>query len=93
MDLELHFRNALSNVKMSYVSNIDIDEWNKLSIYDFSSWGRIWFRKCENLKFQNLSSRNIVFINLVAETIYGPVKVYFEKNPRFDLVKPGQTRH
>jgi len=32
IDLELHFRNAFSNVKMSYVSNVDIDEWKKLSI-------------------------------------------------------------
>ena len=37
VDLELHFHNALSNAKMSYVSNVDFDEWNKLSIHDFSS--------------------------------------------------------
>ena len=62
MDLELHFRNALSNAKIFYVSNVDLDEWNKLSIYDFSSWGCLGSRKraCsyENLKFQNLSGPN-----------------------------------
>jgi len=60
--LELHFPNILSNVKMTYVSNVDLDEWNKLSIHEFSSWGRLGFRKhacrCENLKFQNLSGPN-----------------------------------
>ena len=97
MDLELHFRNALSNVKMSYVSNVDLDEWNKLAIHDFSSQGHLWFRKhacsCENLIFQNLSGPNFVFMNFVAETMYGPVKVSFQKNPRFDLVKSSQTRY
>jgi len=62
VDLELHFRNDLSNAKMSYVSNVDLDEGNKLAIYDFSSWGRLGSRKraCsrENLKFQNLSGPN-----------------------------------
>jgi len=37
MDLELHFHNALSNAKMSYISNVDLDECNKLAIQDFSS--------------------------------------------------------
>jgi len=45
VDLELHFRNALSNAKMSYVSNVDLDEWNKLDIYDFLSWGRLGSQK------------------------------------------------
>jgi len=62
VDLELHFRNALSNAKMSYISNVDLDEWNKLAIHDFRSWGRLGAQKhaCsrENLKFQNLSGPN-----------------------------------
>jgi len=62
VDLELHFLNALTNVKMSYISNVDLDEWNKLAIHDFQSWGRLGSRKraCtrENLKFQNLSGPN-----------------------------------
>jgi len=62
VDLELHFRNSLSNAKMSYVSNVDLGEWNNLFIHDFLSWGRLWFKKCacscENLKFQNLSGPN-----------------------------------
>ena len=62
MDLELHFRNALSNAKMSYVSNVYLDEWNKLDIHDFWSWGRLGSRKracsSENWEFQNLSGPN-----------------------------------
>jgi len=61
-DLELHFHNALSNAKMSYVSNVDLDEWNKLAIHDFSSRRRLGSRKREysreKLKFQNLSGPN-----------------------------------
>jgi hypothetical protein len=30
-------RKALSNAKVSYVLNVDLDEWNKLSIHEFSS--------------------------------------------------------
>jgi hypothetical protein len=41
VDLELHFHKVLSNAKMSYVLNVDLDEWNKLTIHDFSSWGRL----------------------------------------------------
>ena len=59
VDLELHFLNALSNAKMSYISNVDLNEWNKLAIHDFRSWGRLGSRKraCsrENLKLQNFS--------------------------------------
>ena len=35
---------------------------------------------------------NFVFMTFASETISGPVKVYFVKNPMFDLVKLGQTR-
>jgi len=45
VDLELRFRNALLNEKISYVSNVDLDKCNKLSIHDFSSWHRLGFRK------------------------------------------------
>jgi hypothetical protein len=41
VDLELHFRNALSNGKMSYASNVGLDDWIKLAIHDFPSWGRL----------------------------------------------------
>jgi len=62
VDLELHFLNALSNAKMSYISNVDLDEWNKLAIHDFWSWGRLWSRKracsSENFKFQNFHGPN-----------------------------------
>ena len=37
VDLELHFTNALSNAKMSYVSNVGLDEWTNIGIHDYSS--------------------------------------------------------
>jgi hypothetical protein len=59
---ETTFINAFSNAKMSYISNVDLDEWNKIAIHDFRSWGRLGSRKraCsnENWKFQNLSGPN-----------------------------------
>jgi len=62
VDLELRFLNALSNAKMSYISNVYLDEWNKIAIHDFRSWGRLGSRKraCsgENLKIQNFSGPN-----------------------------------
>jgi len=62
VDLELHFFNALSNAKISYISNVDLDEWNKIAIHDFRSWGRLWSRKracrSEKLEFQNFSGPN-----------------------------------
>jgi len=63
VDLELHFPNNLSNAKMSYVSNVDLDKWTNLGMNDFSSWDPIGFRKlvcsCENFKIQ-LSGSNFV---------------------------------
>ena len=117
VDLELHFWNALSNAKMSYVWNVYLDERNNLCIHDFSSWGRLGFRKrvcsCGNVKFQNLSGPNSVrwkvdpYTQCVSwwarQTLYSWLlylrlqrvrsKWLFRKNPRFDLVKLGQTRH
>ena len=62
VDLELHFLNALSNVKISNISNVDLDEWNKIAVHDFRSWGRLVSRKrtcsSEILKFQNFSGPN-----------------------------------
>jgi hypothetical protein len=52
VDLELYFPKTLSNVKITYVSNLDLDEWTNLGIYDFLSWDHLGFRKqacrCEN---------------------------------------------
>jgi len=36
---------------------------------------------------------NFVFMTFVSETTKGPVKVTFQKHPRFDLVNLDQTRH
>ena len=64
VDLELHFANTLSNAKMAYVSNVDLDEWNNLGIHDFPSWHHIGFRKLacssQNFKIQNLSGPNFI---------------------------------
>jgi len=37
VDLELHFPNTLTNAKMTYVSNVDLNEWTNFDIHDFSS--------------------------------------------------------
>jgi hypothetical protein len=37
VDLKLHFPNVLSNAKIAYVSNVNLDEWNNLGIHDFLS--------------------------------------------------------
>ena len=37
VDFQLHFANTLSNAKMVYVWNVDLDEWNNIGIHDFSS--------------------------------------------------------
>ena len=37
VELELHFPKNLSNAKMSYVSNVDLDKWTNLGMNDFSS--------------------------------------------------------
>ena len=44
VDFELHIHKTFSNGKMVYISNVDIDEWNKLGIQDFSCWGRLGCR-------------------------------------------------
>jgi hypothetical protein len=35
VDFKLHLPNTLSNVKMVYILNVDLDEWNNIGIYDF----------------------------------------------------------
>jgi len=64
VDLEQYFPNTLSNAKITYVSNVDLDEWTNLGIHDFLSWDHLGFRKlacrCENFKIQILSGSNFV---------------------------------
>jgi len=36
VDFQLHLPNTLSNVKMVFILNIDLDEWNNIGIHDFS---------------------------------------------------------
>jgi hypothetical protein len=36
VNLELNFPNTFSNVKMTKITNVDFDEFDKLGIHDFS---------------------------------------------------------
>ena len=36
VDFELHFANTLSNTKMVYILNVDLDEWSNIGINEFS---------------------------------------------------------
>jgi len=56
VDFQLHFSNTLSNAKMVYIWNIDLDMWNNIGIHDFSSREHLGFRKptCGYEFFQNL---------------------------------------
>jgi len=37
VDSHLHLTNTLSNAKIVYIWNVDLDEWNNIGIHDFSS--------------------------------------------------------
>ena len=43
VDLQLYFPNTLLNAKMTYASNLDLDEWTNLGIYDFLSSDHLGF--------------------------------------------------
>jgi len=45
VDFQLHLPNTLSNAKMVYILNVDIDEWNNIGIHDFSIRDHLGFRK------------------------------------------------
>jgi len=45
VDFELYLSNTLSNAKMAYILNVDLDEWNHIGIHDFSSLDHLGFRK------------------------------------------------
>jgi hypothetical protein len=45
VDFQLHLPNTLSNSKIVYVLNVDLDEWNNIGIHDFSNRDHLWFRK------------------------------------------------
>jgi len=42
---QLHLPNTLSNAKMVYILNVDLDEWNNIGIHDFSNQDHLGFRK------------------------------------------------
>jgi len=42
-DFQLHLPNTLSNAKMVSILNVDLDEWNYISIHDFSSGDPLGF--------------------------------------------------
>ena len=64
MDFQLHLPNTLSNAKMVFILNVDLDEWNSIGIHDFSSIDPLGFQKtvCVYELFQNskLSASNLV---------------------------------
>ena len=45
MDFQVHFPNTLSNTKMVYIWNVDLDEWSNIGIHDFSTQKHLGFRK------------------------------------------------
>jgi len=45
VDFQLHLPNTLSNAKMVYILNVDLDEWNNISIHGFPSRDHLGFRK------------------------------------------------
>jgi len=63
-DFQLHLTNTLSNAKMVYILNVDIDEWNNIGIHNFSSRDPLGFwnpmRGYEFLQNSKLSASNLV---------------------------------
>jgi len=45
VDFQLHLPNTLSNAKMVYMLNVDLDEWNNIGIHDFSTQDHLGFWK------------------------------------------------
>jgi len=64
VDFQLHLSNTLSNAKMAYILNVDLDEWNHIGIHDFSSRDHLEFQKLVRVFefFQNskLSGSNFI---------------------------------
>jgi hypothetical protein len=64
VNFELNFPNTFLNLKTTNITNVDLDEWTKLGIRDFSSRGHLGFRKLvwsrQNLKIQNLNHSNFI---------------------------------
>jgi len=63
-DFQLHLSNTLSNDKMVYIFNVDIDESNNIGIHDFSSRDPLGFwkpvRGYELFQNSKLSASNFV---------------------------------
>ena len=45
LDFQLHLPNILSNAKMVYMLNVDLNERNNIGIHDFSSRDHLGFWK------------------------------------------------
>jgi len=58
------YHKTFSNGKMVYILNVDIDEWNKLGIHDFSCWcclGCRKLRRCyQNFEIQDSTGANSI---------------------------------
>jgi len=64
MHFQLHLPNTLSNAKMVFILNVDLDEWNNIGIRDFSRWDPLGFQKpvrgYEFFENSKLSASNLV---------------------------------
>jgi len=64
VDFQLHLPNTLSNAKMVYILNVDLDEWSNIGIHDFFSRDPLGFRKpvrgYEFFQNSKLSTSNLV---------------------------------
>jgi len=71
VDFELHFPNTLSNEKIVYIWNVDLDEWNNIGIHEFSSRDHLGFRKSvrgyEFFQNSKLSSSNFLSKSLTSK--------------------------
>jgi len=63
-DFQLQLPNTLSNGKMVYILNVDLDEWNNIGIHDFSGQDPLGFQKpvrgYEFFQNSKLSTPNMV---------------------------------
>ena len=63
-DFQEHFPNTLSNAKMVYILNVDLDEWKNFGFHDFSSRDHLGFQKpvrgYEFFQNSKLSASNMV---------------------------------
>ena len=64
VDFQIHLPNTLSNAKIVFILNVDLDEWSNICIHDFSSRDHLGFWKLmrgyEFFQNSKLSASNLV---------------------------------